>query len=374
MINKERLVAEFKELVQVGSESGREGRMAALLQQKLEALGFEVVIDEAAKAIGTETGNIIARLKGNVEALPVLFCAHMDTVTPGMGIKPVEENGVIRSAGDTVLGSDDKAGIAVILEAIRILKEKGLKHGDLELVFTVCEETGLSGAKALDYAGLEAKMGFVLDTDGHAGTIVNQGPSQDKIVAEIYGRAAHAGINPEDGINAIQIASKAVAVMTLGRIDEETTANLGIITGGKAVNIVPDRVMLQGETRSLNEQKRINQTKAICAALEKAAHDAGTTVQIKIETIYPAMFVPESEPVVQLAQKAALNIGLKPEIKGTGGGSDTHILNQNGIPSVNLGIAMKKVHTTEEYIAVDDLVKDAEYVLAIIREAAEKEL
>lgn len=373
MINSDRLVAEFMELVQVGSESGRERRMAVLLQEKLEALGCAVIIDEAAKVIGTETGNIIARIKGNTETSPVLFCAHMDTVTPGMGIQPVLENGVIRSAGETVLGADDKAGIAVILEAIRVITEQKIPHGDLELVFTVCEETGLSGAKALDYTGLKAKMGFVLDTDGHAGTIVNQGPSQDKIVAEIFGRAAHAGINPEEGINAIQVASRAVAAMTLGRIDEETTANLGIITGGKAVNIVPDRVTLQGETRSLNEQKRINQTKAICEALEKAAAEAGTKVQIKVETIYPAMFVPESEPVVQLAQKAALNIGLKPEIKGTGGGSDTHILNQNGIPSVNLGIAMKKVHTPEEYITVKDLVKDAEYVLAIITEAAAKE-
>lgn len=362
------------ELVQVGSESGREGRMAALLKEKLAALGFGVTIDEAAKEIGTETGNIIAKLKGNVEAQPVLFCAHMDTVTPGMGIKPVEESGIIRSAGDTVLGSDDKAGIAAILEAVRVLKEQEIPYGDLELVFTVCEETGLSGAKALDYSRLTAKMGFVLDSDGQAGTIVNQGPSQDKIVAEMFGRAAHAGINPEDGINAIQVASRAVAAMALGRIDEETTANLGIITGGKAVNIVPDRVTLQGETRSLNEQKRINQTGAICDALEKAARDAGTKVQINVETIYPAMFVPESEPVVRLAQKAAVKIGLKPEIKSTGGGSDTHILNQHGIPSVNLGIAMKKVHTTEEYIAVEDLVKDAEYVLAIIKEAAEKGL
>jgi tripeptide aminopeptidase len=373
LVNRERLVAGFMNMVRVGSESGREGRMAGLLKQKLEELGLEVRIDGAAQKTGTETGNLIARLPGNVNTPAVLFCAHMDTVAPGCGIEPVEENGVIRSAGETILGADDKAGIAAILEAIRAIKENNLPHGDLELVFTICEETGLSGVKFLDFSALKARMGFVLDSDGPVGSIVNRGPSQDKIVATVLGVAAHAGIKPEEGVNAIQVAARAIAAMRLGRIDEETTANIGVISGGRAINIVPDRVALEGETRSLSEEKRRAQTRAICEELEKAAREAGARVQIEVETIYPAMNVPGEAGVVRLAQKAARDLGLHPEIKSTGGGSDTHIFNENGIQAVNLGIGMKKVHTTEEYITVDDLVGTAGYVLAIIKAAAEGE-
>lgn len=372
MINRDRLVAEFMEMVQIDSESGRERRMAAFLKSKLSDLGFDVYIDDAAQKTGTETGNIIARLTGSAEAIPILFSAHMDTVAPGRGIKPVEENGIIRSVGNTILGADDKAGIAAILEAVRLIRENKLPHGDLELVFTVCEETGLSGVKFLDFSRIKAHLGYILDSDCVAGCIINQGPSQDKIYAEVLGVAAHAGINPEDGLNAIQVASKALASMKLGRIDHETTANIGLISGGVAINIVPEKVMLQGETRSLREEKRVKQTQAICEALKKEACEAGADVQIKVETIYPAMFIPEDASVVQLAKKAALNIGLQPKVCSTGGGSDTHIFNAHGIPAVNLGIAMKKVHTTDEYIAVDDLVSDAAYVLAIIQAAAEK--
>lgn len=373
MINRERLVAGFMDMVRVDSESGREGRMAALLKRQLEELGLEVHIDDAAKKTGTETGNLIARLPGDASIPAVLFCAHMDTVVPGRGIEPVQENGIIRSAGETILGADNKAGIAAILEAVRTIKENNLPHGNLELVFTICEETGLSGVKFLDFASLKARMGFVLDSDGPVGSIINRGPSQDKIVATVLGIAAHAGIKPEDGINAIQVAARAIASMRLGRIDEETTANIGLISGGRAINIVPDRVILEGETRSLNEAKRRAQTRAICDELEKAARDAGTSVQIEVETIYPAMDVPVDAAVTRLARKAARDLGLQPEIKSTGGGSDTHIFNEHGIQAVNLGIGMKKVHTTDEYITVEDLVGAARYVLAITRAAAEGE-
>ncbi|TYO95601.1 M20/M25/M40 family metallo-hydrolase [Desulfallas thermosapovorans] len=369
MINRERLVAEFMEMVQVDSESRREGQMAALLKEKLQRLGFTVHVDEAGSRTGSDTGNLIARLAGNAQAPALMFSAHMDTVTPGCGIKPVEENGVIRSAGDTVLGADDKAGIAAILEAVRVLQEQKLPFGDLELVFTVCEEVGLSGVKYLDFSRLTARMGYVLDSNGPAGTIITRGPSQDEIYAEMLGTAAHAGINPEDGVNAIQVASRAIAAMQLGRIDHETTANIGIISGGTAINIVPEKVTIKGETRSLQEDKRIKQTRAICEALERAAREGGARVQIKVETVYPAMDVPGDAPVVELARNAALDIGLEPVVKGTGGGSDTHIFNEHGIEAVNLGIAMQNVHTTGEFINVDDLVMDASYVLAIIKAA-----
>jgi len=366
MINRERLVAEFMEMVRVDSESRREAHMSALLMEKLRQLGFTINIDDAGSKTGSDTGNLIARLSGSAKAPALMFSAHMDTVSPGRSINPVEEYGLIRSDGTTVLGADDKAGIAAILEAVRVLQEQKLPHGDLELVFTVCEEVGLSGVKYLDFSSLTARMGYVLDSNGPAGTIINQGPSQDEIYAEMLGVAAHAGINPEDGVNAVQVASRAIANMQLGRIDHETTANIGIISGGVAINIVPDKVMIKGEARSLKEQKRIIQTRAMCKSLKQAAREGGAQVQVKVETIYPAMSVSADSPVVQLAQKAALEIGVKPVVKGTGGGSDTHIFNKHGISAANLGIAMQKVHTIDEFITVSDLVLDASYVLAII--------
>lgn len=355
-------MAEFMELVRVDSESGLEAPVSALLSEKLQRLGCTVYVDEA--------GNLIARLPGSADGVALVLSAHMDTVSPGRGINPVQENGLIRSDGTTVLGADDKAGIAAILEAVRVVQEKKLLHGGLELVFTVGEEMGLAGAKCLDFSRLEARMGYVLDSNCPPGSIINRGPSQDEIYAEMLGLAAHAGINPEDGVNAVQVASKAIAGMQLGRIDHETTANIGIISGGVAINIVPDKVMIKGETRSLQEQKRSEQTRAICAALEKAAREGGAQVEINVETVYPAMFVAEDAPVVKLAQKAALALGLQPNVKCTGGGSDTHIFNEHGISAVNLGIAMQKVHTTDEFITVDDLVLDAAYVLSIINTAA----
>ncbi|MCG8401745.1 MAG: M20/M25/M40 family metallo-hydrolase [Firmicutes bacterium] len=370
MVNRKRLVSSFMEIVRVDSESGYEGRMAATLKQTLTEMGMEVFIDGAAQKTGTETGNLIAKMPGNKKAPTLMFCAHMDTMSPGRGINPVLENGVIRSAGDTVLGADDKAGIAAIIEAAAIIGEHNISHGDLELVFTICEETGLSGAKNLDFSLLAADMGFILDCDGPPGTIINQGPSQDRVKAEVQGRAAHAGMNPETGINAIQVASRAIAAMRLGRIDGETTANIGLISGGVAINVVPDRVALQGETRSLREEKRVRQTQSMREALERAARESGAGLKLDVETIYPSMHVPENSAVVELAVRAARKIGLSPVIRSTGGGSDTHIFNHGGIPSLNLGIAMQKVHTTEEFIRVEDLATAASYVLAIIQEAA----
>jgi len=371
MVNRERLVEEFMAFVRIDSESRHEAQMAALLAEKLKQLGCEVTIDKADTKTGADTGNVIARFSGKRDVPPVLFSAHMDTVAPGKGVNPVWENGIIHSEGPTILGADDKAAIAAILEALCVLKENALPHGDIELVFTVCEEIGLSGVKFLDFSSLRSKIGYVLDSNGPAGTIVNKGPAQDEIYAEVKGKAAHAGINPEEGINAIQVASRAITNMRLGRIDHETTANIGVISGGLAINIVPDSVVIKGECRSLREEKRIEQTRVMCQALEQAAKDVGAEVHLAVETVYPAMWVSEEAAVVKLAKKAALAIGLKPIVQSTGGGSDTHIFNENGISAVNLGIAMQKVHTVDEFIRVDDLLLDASYVVSIITSLAQ---
>ena len=351
------------------SVSGKERGMADLLKKKLTDLGLEVFEDDTGKKINTGTGNLIARLPGKGGGEPLMFCAHMDTVEPGRGISPVVEGGVIRSSGDTVLGADDKAGIAAILEAVRVIREKDLRHPDLELVFTVFEEGGLLGAKHLDTGLLKARLGYVLDSEGPPGTIVTSAPTQDRITATVYGRSAHAGICPEKGINAIGVAARAIAGMKIGRIDDETTSNIGVISGGKATNIVPDMVNIQGETRSLDRNKKKFQTGLMIEKLEQAAAEAGARVEIKVENLYREFNPAKDSQVVSLALEAAAKLGLEPRITSTGGGSDANIFNEKGIASAILGIAMQNVHTTEEFIRIEDMAASSRLVLGIIQGA-----
>lgn len=375
MVNRDRILDEFLRLVQIDSPSHHERDIADYLIKKLSAMGLEVIEDDAGKIIGNisgkETGNIIARLKGNVKDTPtLLFSAHMDTVEPGRGVKPVIRDNTVYSDGNTILGSDDKGGISAILEAVEVLREEGLPHGDLEIVLTVAEEGGLKGSKNLDYKSLKAKYGFVLDCDGSAGTIITKAPSQYRITASIIGKAAHAGIRPEEGVNAIYVASTAISKMTLGRIDEETTANIGVIQGGKATNIIPELVNIEGETRSIDPDKLEQQTSLIVNTLEEVAREMGAKAKVEKVLLYPRLKLEESDQAVELAVKAAEKLGLKPSLVSTGGGSDANIFNGFGIPTVNLGIGMSKVHTTEEFIRIEDLVLNAKYVLEIISSAA----
>ncbi|MFZ5633247.1 MAG: M20/M25/M40 family metallo-hydrolase [Bacillota bacterium] len=370
MVNRERMTAEFLELVRVDSVSGQERNVADLLKQRLKGMGLEVSEDDTGKKISTGAGNIIARITGDPAAgPPLMICAHMDTVEPGRGIKPVVEGDVIKSSGDTVLGGDNKAGIAIILEALRVIGENGIKHGGLEAVFTVFEEGGLLGAQNLDPSLIHAKMGYVLDSDGPPGTIVTRAPTQDRISAAIRGKSAHAGVCPEKGINAIEVAARAIAGMKLGRIDAETTANIGVISGGKATNIVPDLVNIQGETRSLDRNKKNRQTRIITEKLAEAAAASGARVDIKVEELYREFNINENEKVVRAAVKAAENLGLVPGLVSTGGGSDANMFNEKGIPTAVLGIAMQNVHTTEEFIRIKDMEASCRYLLEIIKEA-----
>jgi len=369
MVNSSRIVDEFLEMVRVDSVSGKERRIADLLKSKLSGLGLEVREDGAGRAVGSDTGNIIGKLPGSGGGPVLLLCAHMDTVEPGRAVNPRVADGVIRSFGDTVLGADDKAGIVAILEVLRLIREHRIEHGGLEVVFTIWEEGGLQGAKNLDYSLITARIGFILDSDGPPGTIIIRAPSQDRIGATIRGRAAHAGINPENGINAIQVASHAIAQMRLGRIDHETTSNIGTISGGKAINIVPDSVNLQGEARSLDASKREAQTAHICRIIRDTAEKFGAGVDLVTETIYPDFNLGEYAAPVRIAVAAAGGAGFTPRLEKTGGGSDANIFNSRGIAAVVLGIGMKNVHTNEEYITVADLADNARYLLEIVRTA-----
>ncbi|PKM47551.1 MAG: peptidase M20 [Firmicutes bacterium HGW-Firmicutes-8] len=377
MVNRDRIVGEFLRLVRIDSPSLHEREIADYLLGRLAGMGLEVKEDAAGKAIGNtcaeQTGNLVATLKGNLPDTPtLLFCAHMDTVEPGRGVKPVIKDDVIFSDGTTVLGGDDKAGIAAILEVVHILKEQQIPHGDLEIVFTVAEEVGLKGTQNLDYGGLKAKIGYVLDCDGLPGTIITKAPSQYKIKASIIGKAAHAGISPEEGVNAIFVASQAISRMKLGRVDEETTANIGVISGGKATNIIPDLVNIEGETRSINPDKLEAQTDLMINVLEQTALEMGAQAKVDKELLYPRLNLDETAPAVNIAVEAARSIGQTPLTVSTGGGSDANILNSYGIPTANLGIGMSKVHSNEEFITVDNLVLNARYLIEIIKTAAGK--
>ena len=367
MVNRERVVEEFLELVQIPSHSGKEGRIAQVLAGKLAELGLEVYIDEAGKKTGGETGNIIARLKGTGGGAAILFCCHMDTVAPGEGVKPIIKDGIIYSDGTTILGGDNKGGIAAVLEGIRSIKESNVPHGDVEVVFTIWEEGGLLGAKNLDYSRLKAKYGFVLDSGGSPGEIVTVGPSQDQIKARIHGRSAHAGVAPEEGVSAIMIAARAIDQMKLLRIDEETTANVGIIQGGVATNIVAPLVEIQAEARSLMEEKLDQQTAHMVGALERAAADLGGRSEIEVERRYKAFQIGEKDDIVVKVKEAMARIGLEGYTTSSGGGSDTNVLNARGIKAVNLGIGEKKPHSLEEHLHIEDLVNSARLVAELIK-------
>src|SRR5699024_6238071 len=252
-VNKERLVNEFIELVQIDSETKHEQEISKVLKQKFSDLGLEVIEDTSKEKTGHGSGNLICTLKGpDQEANTIYFTSHMDTVVPGQGIKPSIKDGYIVSDGTTILGADDKAGLAAILESIRILQEKELKHGDVQFVITAGEESGLVGAKALEPSYLKAKYGYAIDSNGEVGDIIVAAPTQAKLFATIKGKTAHAGVAPEKGVSAITLAAKAISKMPLGRIDEETTANIGRFEGGQQTNIVCDYVEILAEARSLD--------------------------------------------------------------------------------------------------------------------------
>ncbi len=367
MVNQERLVNEFLELVQIDSHSSKEGKIAKVLVKKLEELGLEVKVDDAGEKVGGETGNVIGKLKGSKEGPTILFSSHMDTVKPGEGVKPVIKDGVIYSDGTTILGGDDKAGIAAVLEAIKVIKENNIEHSDIEVVFSIWEEGGLFGAKNLDTSKINAEYGFVLDSGGSPGEIIVKGPAQDKVNAKIIGKPAHAGLVPEEGVSAIMIASKAINTMKLLRIDEETTANVGVISGGEATNVVTPEVNVKAEARSLSEEKLNAQTQHMVETFEKAAADLGGKVEMDVERMYPAFNVDPEDEIVKKMQEVFNTMGLESNITSTGGGSDTNILNSYGIKAINLGIGEKKPHTLEEHLHIKDLVNAAGMVTELIK-------
>jgi tripeptide aminopeptidase len=325
-----------------------------------------------------------------------MFNAHLDTVEPGRGVKVIEENGTFKSDGRTILGADDKSGIAVLIEAARLLQEGKIAHCPLEFVFTVCEEIGLFGAKTLDYNLLQARMGYALDTSSTT-RIISGAPEANRLYIKVQGLSAHAGLDPEKGINAIQIAGEAIATVQLGRIDHETTANIGLVRGGTARNIIPDYIELEGEVRSHARRKLADHTEHIRGCFERAvlaykekhrspfekggrrgilkggdfqgkrtADDKLPAWHMEVVTEYPLMAVDDSHPAVVLVQEAGKNLGRRLTPEKSGGGSDANIFNAHGIATVILGTGMQSVHTTNEYIHLEDMVQTVKLIMEII--------
>ncbi|MDQ0158557.1 M20/M25/M40 family metallo-hydrolase [Alkalibacillus salilacus] len=370
-INEQRLIDEFIELVRIDSETQHEAKIAEALKTKFTDLGLLVEEDQAMEQTGHGANNLICTLKGtNSNAEPIYFTSHMDTVAPGVGINPSIEDGYIVSDGTTILGADDKAGLAAIIEMIRTLQEQEIEHGDIQLVITVGEESGLVGARALDSSLLTAKYGYAVDSNGKVGNMIVAAPSQAKLEITSQGKKAHAGIAPEEGVSAITLAAKAISKMPLGRIDDETTANIGRFEGGQATNVVCDEAYILAEARSLEPSKLDQQIEHMQEACRQAEEEVGGSIKVEVRHMYPGYKHEDGERVVEVVKQAAQQIGRDSELLSSGGGSDANIIAGYGIPTVNLCVGYENIHTTEERIPVQELVKIAELLTAISVEAA----
>lgn len=372
-LNKERMLAEFKEIVAVPCHSLQERPVFEMLRAKLEALGFTVEEDDAGEKLGGNCGNLWAFLPANKEgAVSVLFSAHMDGVEPCGGTTVIQKDGVLYSDGTTILGGDDKSGVVGILEGVRMLVEENGEHGDIQILFTIAEEGGVNGSRCMDCSKLNAEVAYALDGEGAPGEIVIGAPGQYRYKISVHGKKAHGGVEPEKGINAIMIAAKALAeVERYGRIDEETTCNIGLISGGVATNVVPDLVEIEGDVRSRNNDKleaiREEVVSTICNAVEKY----GAKYTAEVEHKYSGFFIDTNSTVVKLAERACELHGFTPDITQTGGGSDANFFNAYGVPCVILGTGMQNAHTVDEYLKEEDLYNSALMVYGILQAACE---
>jgi tripeptide aminopeptidase len=360
------VLALFLELAALPSPPGQERAVADRVIAYLRDLGLEVDEDGAGAVVGSTIGNLYARVPGSADGEPLFFCAHLDTVPPEGPLEPVETDGVVRNAGGTILGGDNKAAVAAMLHATRRVLAEGRPHPGIELVFTPKEEVGLKGAFAFDESRLYARTGFVYDQQGPVGEIVLGTPTARALTLRFHGRAAHAGMVPEEGRSAIAAASRAVADMRLGRIDDETTANVGQITGGRARNIVPEWCTLEAEARSHDLSKLDDLVQELLDAAAFAASVSDCELQTEVEESYRAYRFKRDDAPVRLAAAALARCGYEPSYALTGGGADANVFNERGLACVNLANGMAEIHSSAEHIAVADLEGMVEVTLALL--------
>jgi len=365
------LLDHFLELCAVPSPSGRERRVADLVGEYLSELGLEWDEDDTAAELEGEAGSIFCRLPATSDGgTPLFLCAHTDTVPPEGPIEPVVDDGVVRNGAGTILGSDNKAAVVVMLEAVRRILDERRPHGGIELVFTPQEEVSLRGVAAFDQTRLVAKTGFVYDQGAAIGEIVLGSPHGRLLDFRFHGRAAHAGMAPEEGRSAVAAAARAIADFRLGRVDEETSANVGVISGGTARNVVPERCSFQAEVRSQDERKATELVREMLETAAYAASLADCEVESEVRPSFPGYRFRESDPVVRLAAEALSACGFEPSYALSGGGADANVFNARGLSCLNLANGMMEIHTPDEHIAVADLEAMVEVTLALVERAA----
>jgi len=367
MINKNRIVKNFLDLTLIDGIHGKESEVAGNLIHRLKKLGLTVSMDQAGKSFGGDTGNLIAKLPGNSDYPPIFLCAHMDTILPTKNLVHIIKDDVIYSDGNTILGGDNRAGIAVVLEIVETIIEKEIPHGNLEVLFTVCEEAGMHGAKSLDINNLESRLGLVFDSQASPGSYIIEAPGAVSFNIEVKGKSAHAAVSPEKGIHAIQIASKAISNLKLGRWAETGMLNIGIIEGGKAINVIPDFVKITGETRNANKDELNYQKDYIKLIFEEAAKEFGGSVQITFSEKYDGYQFDENAPFFEPIRKGIADAGFIPTPIKYPGGSDANVLNNKGLTAVNLGVGFKNAHSFSEHISIENLVSAANIGLNIVK-------
>ncbi|MCS7201630.1 MAG: M20/M25/M40 family metallo-hydrolase [Dictyoglomus sp.] len=364
MLSKERLIKRFEEMVKISSPSLKEKNFCDYLKKELERLNLPYKEDNAGEKIGGNSGNLIINFEGKGD--PIFLVAHMDTVSPCENIIPNINGEYIKSSGNTILGADNKSAIAAILEAVEAIIEDNLEHRNIEIIFTVAEEIGLLGAKNLDFSLIKSNEGYVLDSDGELGSVILRAPYHSRFFLNIYGKASHAGAEPEKGLSAILLSSEFILNLPWGKIDEDTTGNVGIIRGGRATNIIPDEVYLEGEFRSLDLEK-LNLCFKNFEEQLKIIEIKGGKWNLKKEDLYKGYSFNEKDPIIERLKPIFENLNYKLTFRSTKGGSDANIFNERGLKALNIGIAVENPHSVDERIKIDHLFGLSKIVYYLIK-------
>jgi tripeptide aminopeptidase len=365
------VVSLFTELAALPSPPGDERAVADRVGAYMTDLGLDVSEDDAGSKIGSNAGNLYARVGATGGGTPLFLCAHLDTVPPEAGIEPVLEDGMIRNAAGTILGADNKAAVAVMLEATRRILSENRPHGGIELLFTPKEEVGLHGAAAFDHERLDARVGYVYDQAAPIGEVILGAPYAHSMEFKFHGRAAHSGMYPEEGRSAIAAAAKAIADLKLGRVDDESSANVGLIDGGTAGNIVPEWCTFLAEARSHDSEKLADMVREMLEAATFAASLEDCQVETEVHKSYSGYRFKRDDLAVRLASSALERSGYQPSYTLSGGAADANVFNERGLACVNLANGMAEIHTPDEHIAVADLERMVDVTLALVDVARE---
>jgi tripeptide aminopeptidase len=365
------VVSLFTELAAMPSPPGDERAVADRVAAYMRNLGLDVSEDDAGSRIGSNAGNLYARVEASDGGTPLFLCAHLDTVPPEAGIDPVLENGVIRNAAGTILGADNKAAVAVMLDATRRILSENRPHGGVELLFTPKEEVGLFGAAAFDHERLHARIGYVYDQAAPIGEVILGAPYSHSMQVKVHGRAAHGGMFPEEGRSAIAAAAKAISDFKLGRVDDETTANVGVIKGGTAGNIIPEWCTFLADVRSHDEQKLADLVREMLESITFAASLEDCQVETEVHKSYSGYRFKRDDEAIRIARAGLERAGFEPTFALSGGGADANVFNERGLACVNLANGMVDIHTPDERISVSDLERMVDVTLALMDVARE---